>query len=79
MDFYDAAMNRFLSQAGIRVLDDVAVMQMLRASAEEELIIMAQTETFREIFPAPIPRHPTAISLEDAGYAPLLEVSNEIR
>ena len=32
-DFYDAAMARFLSQAGIRVLDDVAVMQMLRASA----------------------------------------------
>lgn len=32
-DFYDAAMTRFLSQAGIRVLDDVTVMQMLRASA----------------------------------------------
>lgn len=32
-DFYDVAMTRFLSHAGIRVLDDVAVMQMLRASA----------------------------------------------
>jgi len=31
-DFYDATLNRFLSQAGIQVLDDVAVMQMLRAS-----------------------------------------------
>jgi len=31
-DFYDATLTRFLSQAGIQVLDDVAVMQMLRAS-----------------------------------------------
>jgi len=35
-DFYEPAITRFLSQAGIKVLDDVALMQMLRASASEE-------------------------------------------
>jgi len=35
-DFCDVAMTRFLSQAGIQVLDDVALMQMLRASARRK-------------------------------------------
>jgi hypothetical protein len=35
-DFCDEAITRFLSQAGIKVLSDVAVMQMLRTSAEEK-------------------------------------------
>jgi putative PIN family toxin of toxin-antitoxin system len=34
-DFYEPAITRFLSQAGIKILDDVALMQMLRASASE--------------------------------------------
>jgi hypothetical protein len=33
-DFYDETITRFLSQAGIKVLDDIGVMQMLRDSAE---------------------------------------------
>jgi putative PIN family toxin of toxin-antitoxin system len=35
-DFCDVAMTRFLSQAGIQVLDGVALMQMLRASARRK-------------------------------------------
>lgn len=35
-DFYDPAITHFLSQAGITVLNDVALMQMLRASADKE-------------------------------------------
>ena len=35
-DFCDVAMTRFLSQAGIQVLDDVALVQMLRASARRK-------------------------------------------
>lgn len=35
-DFYEPAITRFLSQAGIQVLDDVALMQMLRACASEQ-------------------------------------------
>jgi len=35
-DFYEPAITRFLSQAGIRVLDDVALMQLLRASGSDE-------------------------------------------
>ena len=36
-DFYEPAITRFLSQAGtIRVLDDVALMQLLRTSGSDE-------------------------------------------
>ncbi len=35
-DFYEPAITRFLGQAGIKVLDDVALMQMLRESESEE-------------------------------------------
>ena len=34
-DFYDATITQFLSSVGVRVLKDIAVMQMLRATTRE--------------------------------------------